>query len=236
MKSTWWSKKGTSNHDAQSSSIYESVPPTDDYWVRDILRSTAWMLGRAQVYLKLLSITSLREADLLDIDESDKIRRLMYTMDDLRWLWMMRLAEDHIDVQSWAEAPPPWWFRPRTTPRYEQCRDTNHMEIWTTSAALHGRIGCRLSLGVERRRNWGPRLGSGGNGSIEFRNLGSEESNQSSVPFFFSSLFCTSRLDWISARDQWRQHGVWTTLGSQPCGGGVSPRAGPTKRLPYGAS
>jgi hypothetical protein len=47
-----------------------------------------------------------------------------------------------------------------------------------------------MSSGVGIRRNSGPRLGSGGNGSIEFRNSGLEESCQLGVPFicFFTSL------------------------------------------------
>jgi hypothetical protein len=51
-------------------------------------------------------------------------------------------------------------------------------------------VGCCMSSGVEIRRNAGPRLGSGGNGSIEFRNSGLKESYQLGVPFFcfFSSL------------------------------------------------
>jgi len=61
----------------------------------------------------------------------------------------------------------------------------NHAEIWTTWYVV-----CWMNLGVEVRRNWGPRLGSGGNGSTEFRNSGQEESNQLGIPIFcfFSSL------------------------------------------------
>jgi len=54
-------------------------------------------------------------------------------------------------------------------------------------------VGFCMRSGVEIRRNRGPRIGSGGNGSIEFRNSGQEERNQSGVPFchFFSSLLFT---------------------------------------------
>jgi len=36
--------------------------------------------------------------------------------------------------------------------------------------------GCWMSVGMEIRRHSGPRLGSGGTGSIEYRNSGPEES------------------------------------------------------------
>jgi len=86
--------------------ITESTPLTDDYRLRDILRSTARRLGRAQVHLKLLSITSFREAHLLDVNEGDETTRLTYTTDDHRWLRTMPAGEAPIDAKSCAEDHP----------------------------------------------------------------------------------------------------------------------------------
>jgi len=87
----------------------------------------------------------------------------------------------------------------------EPRRDINH------ECGTGWHIGCRMSLGVEIRRNWDPRLGSGGNGAIEFRNSGREEkwSIERSFLLFllFSSLLHTSLLHWISAWYKWRRHG-----------------------------
>jgi len=50
--------------------ITESVPPTDDYRLQEIFcPSTARRLGRAQVHLKLVHITILEEAQVLDVAE-----------------------------------------------------------------------------------------------------------------------------------------------------------------------
>jgi len=70
-------------------------------------------------------------------------------------------------------------------------------------------VGCIMISGMEIRRNWGPRLGSRGNRSIEFRNSGLEESYQLGVPFFcFSLLFSFPYyITWISAQYKWRRHG-----------------------------
>jgi len=72
-------------------------------------------------------------------------------------------------------------------------------------------IRCRMKLAVVIRRNWGPRLGWGEDRSIEFPNLGPEESNQLVFPFFwlFSYLLHTSLLHWISARYIWSRHGFF---------------------------
>jgi len=92
-----------------------------------------------------------------------------------------------------------------------------------------------MSSGVEIRRHCGPRLGSGGNGSILFRNSGLEESYQLGVPFFcfFSSLLF-SILDYFFG--SWPStNGIgrgFTTSGSQSKGGGVSPCAGSPDRSP----
>jgi len=130
--------------------------------------------------------------------------QLMYTIDDYQWLRTMPAAEAPIDAKSWAEALPPWWFWPRTTPRYEPHRDMNH------KCGTGWHIECRISLGVEIRRNRSSRLRSGGNGSIQFRNLGPEEmwSIERSFCLFclFSSLLHTSLLHWILARYKWRRH------------------------------
>ena len=72
-------------------------------------------------------------------------------------------------------------------------------------------VRCCMSPEVETRRNWGPRHGSGGNGSIEFRNSGQEDSNQLGVPFIclFSSHLHTVLPHWITARYKWRRHGYF---------------------------
>jgi len=74
-------------------------------------------------------------------------------------------------------------------------------------------VGCRTSLGVEIRRNWGPTLRSKGNRSIEFRN--SEPEEQWSIEHFFclfllfSSLLHNWLLHWISAWNKWRWQGLY---------------------------
>jgi len=64
-------------------------------------------------------------------------------------------------------------------------------------------MGSEVKIG--RKRD--PRLGSRGNGSIEFQNSGTEESGQLGVCFFLflSSLYFL--LLWISAWYKWRRHG-----------------------------
>jgi len=64
-------------------------------------------------------------------------------------------------------------------------------------------VGCCMSSGVEIRKNWDPRLGSGGKLSI----------GRSFFCFFYSLLFSshlhTLLLHWISARYKWRRHGFY---------------------------
>jgi hypothetical protein len=147
-------------------------------------RGTAWRLKSVQARLNLLRITIFREAHLLGIDECEETTELKYRINHHWWLWMMPAAEVPIDAKLWAEVIPPWWYGPWTTPTYEPGRDKNHQ----SGTAWH--LWCGLASGVEVRRSWGPRLRSGGNGSIECRNSGQEESDQLGIPFFrFCHLF-----------------------------------------------
>jgi len=83
LKLTGWSPQWTSNN--------ESIPSTDDYWRQQILYracgSTARTLKRAQAHLNLVSITILREAHLLDVDQCDAT------------------THDAIDVHDWRLQP-----------------------------------------------------------------------------------------------------------------------------------
>jgi hypothetical protein len=110
---------------------------------RDIVQSMRKHCMKAQESagpLEIVKYNRYREAYMLDVDEWDETTLLSYTIDVHRWLWTVPAAEAPIDAKSWAEALPPWWFRPRTTPRYEPCRNMNHAKIWTTSAVLDGML------------------------------------------------------------------------------------------------
>jgi len=142
-------------------------------------RSTAPRLKRMQARLNLVSINIFREAHFLDVNELD-----MPTQD--------------------------WYIRFTITDVYEQCRqrmppsmacykgkiyhtdDSNQDLHWDMSSerSTGGLVGCCINSEVGISRNWGPRIGSRGNGSIELQNLGPEEViNWAFLSSVFSLLF-----------------------------------------------
>jgi len=115
--------------------------------------------------------------------------------------------------------------------------DNERNQNMTYECGTGCQVGCCMTSGVEIRRNSGSRLGSGGNGSIEFRNSELEESYQFGVPFFyfFSSHLFSILCYILGSRPG--IHGVgmcFTISGSQSMGSGVFPRAVSTERLQYG--
>jgi len=172
---------------------------------RDVLWSTAGWLRSVQVHWHLGCITIVREAHLLYVDRWDETRQLTNEIQNQWRLWTMPAAEDPSAAKWWKETLPPWRFRPTTMPGYASLRDMN-LEC---STGWHVR--CRMSLGVNIMGNWGPRLRSWGNGSIECRNLRPEEqwSIVCALPLFSVFItFDTSLLHWILALYKWCQHMV----------------------------
>jgi len=94
--------------------------------------------------------------------------------------------------------------------------------------------GSCISSRVVIRKNCSPRLGSGGNGSIEFWNSGLEECYQLGISFIsvfsshlFSILYC-----FFGSRPGIHGTGTgFTTTGSQSMGAGVSTCAGLAEKL-----
>ena len=168
--------------------------------------------------------------------------QLTYMIDDYRWQRTMPAAEARMDAKSWAEALPPWWCRPRTTPIYELCGDMNHTEIWTTPRSeprvrywmarwMADEFGSadkeELRSGTRERRRWVNRVSELRTRGkvINWAFLSSVSSLLLSSPYFITSLDL-GPVQMASAR-------VFTTSGSQPSGGGVSPCAGSAERLPW---
>ena len=135
----------------ESSSISESMPLTNGNWQKYSMKYCTKARENASAF-ELIKYHHLREAYVLDIDEWDETALLTYTIDDHRWLWSMPSHERKL-------------YHPDDSDQ-ELRRDMNH----ECSTGWH--VGCCMSLGVDIRRNWGPRLRSGGNGSIEFQNWG----------------------------------------------------------------
>jgi len=97
-------------------------------------------------------------------------------------------------------------------------------------------VGCCMSSGVEIRRNWGPSLGSGGNGPIQFRNSGLEEVINWAFLSAVSSLLISILCYFFGSRPSINGVGTgFTTSWSQSMGGGVSQCAGSAERLLYSA-
>jgi len=123
--------------------------------------------------------------------------RLMITDDYDRWrLWKLPSMPSHE-----RKLYHPDEFRQWPTPK---CTSYGYGTGW--------QVGCCMSSGVEIRRNWGPRLGSGGNGSIvlELRTGGKLSIGRSFLLFLlFSTLLHTWLLHWISARYKWCRHGFY---------------------------
>jgi len=83
-------------------------------------------------------------------------------------------------------------------------------------------LGCCMGSGVEKWRNWGPRLGSRAELSIEHSSL------------LFSSLVISILCYFFGSRPGINDFGTgFTTSGSQSMGGGVSPGAGYAARAPW---
>jgi len=167
-------------------------------------------LNRAQtvqVCLNLASITIFIEVHLLDDNELNETMQSTYTFDSYGW-YQQRMHP---------LMPHDEWKLP-TMPTHE--RTLYHPdEVWQWSMLRYlsykcgtgWQVGCSMSSAVEIRHNWGPRLGRGGNGSMQSRNSGFEERYQLGIPVFcFSPLFYslpdTSLFLWISARYKWCQH------------------------------
>jgi hypothetical protein len=92
----------------------------------------------------------------------------------------------------------------------EPHQDNNRTEIWTTArydphsdmnnqCGTGYHVGWRRILDVVRSRNWGLRHRSAGNGYIDFRNSGPEDSKRLGVPFccVVSSHLCCIRSHFI---------------------------------------
>jgi len=174
------------------------MPLTDDYRLQDIFSRAR----TAQARLNLVSIAIFREAHLLDVNEWHETTQLTYTIDGYDRCRQLKLPSMPSHERKFYH---PDEFRPWPMPRYT-----------SYECGTEWQVGWCSSSGVEIRRNWGPRLGSGGKGSIQFRNSGLEVSYQLGVPFFcftflFSSLsLChTSLLLWVSAPYKWHRHGFY---------------------------
>jgi len=149
----------------------------------------------------------------------------LHTINIYDWrLQLMLAAEALIDANSWAKALPPWQMATTTCAEIRELRERYWM------------AGCCMSPGGEIRRNWSPRLGCGGNGSIEFRNWGLEERYQLGIPFFcfFSSLLFSILYYFVGSRPCINAVNTgFTTCRFQSMGGGVSPCAGSAERSPW---
>jgi hypothetical protein len=151
---------------------------TDDYWLQDLFSvacgSTAESSDRASS-LELGKYNHFTETYVLGVYKWD-YRQLTYTIDGYNRFRQLKLP---------------------SMPSHEQKRyhpdDSDkdlHRDDMSYKRGTGWQVGCCMRSGVEIRRNWGPRLGSGGNVSILFRNSELEESYQFGIPFFcfFSSL------------------------------------------------
>jgi len=174
-------------------SCFPTAPSTDDYRLQDILYRTCGSTAQSSDTASALDLgkyNHLRETYVLGVYEWD-YTKLTYTIDryDRCRQWKLPSMRSH-ERKLYHPNECQQWPKPRYT-GYE-----------CGTGWLVGRC---MSSGVETRRNWGPWLTSGGNGSIEFRNSILEERYQFGVPFFcfsllFSSLLHLSLLLWISAR------------------------------------
>jgi len=180
----------------------------------------------ALVYLNLVNIAIFRKAQLLDVNQWDKAPQLMYTIDSYVWYQQLKplsMASPEEKLYHHDE------FKQWSTQRYTSYKSGTGWQVE-----------CCMSSGVETRRNWGPRLSSGGNRSIEFQNSGLEEDYQLDVPIFcffssllFSSLLFSSLLFSVLHYFVGSRPGIngigkaFTTSGSQSMGGGVSPLVSP---------
>ena len=142
--------------------------------------------------LELGQYNHFRETYVLGVYEGDYMQ-LTYTIDGYDWCRQRKLPSIPSHERKLYH---PDKFQQWPTPRY-----TNY------KCGTGWHVGCCMSSGVEIRRNWGPRLKTGGNGSIEFRNSGLDVRYQLGVRFFgiFSPLH-TSLLLWISGQYKWRRH------------------------------
>jgi len=171
-------------------------------------------------HLNLPSLTMYREAHLLDVNKWDEPVQLTYTIDGYD-RYRQRKPRSVLSHEQKLYHPDDY--------NKDLCRrDTSY------ECGIGWQVECCMNLGVQIQRNWGLRLGSGGNGSIEFRNSGLEEvincvfhSSVSSLLFSILSYFFGSQpgINGIGTG--------FTTCGSQSMGGGVSPFAGSAERLPY---
>jgi len=130
-----------------------------------------------------------REAYVIGVDEWDETTHDSIDVYD-RWLPLAKHNANSRSSNQWQD------IRRRSTTLMVLTK--YQAEIWTS-----WHVWCLMSLEVHLSRNWGPRLGSRWNGSIEFWNSGPEENNQTGIPFFcfflFSSLLHTSLLLWMLA-------------------------------------
>jgi len=118
----------------------------NDYPLRDILYSVWGSTARSSASASMLELPKyyhLREIYGLGVYEWD-YTPLTYMIDDHRRLRPMPTAEAPIDVESWAEALPPWRFWRWPTPRYmgygygwlEEYGFSSEVEIWRTGSLL----------------------------------------------------------------------------------------------------
>ena len=200
MKSAGWSLKRTSNDDYRVNATY---------WWQPTGRSSTQHCTKARESASSLEIVKYHrftETYMLDVGEWDETTRLTYMIDDHQWLWTMPAAEAPIDAKWWAEALPPWWLWPRTTPRYEP-RVLYWMARWMPAEFGSGDKE-ELRSETRERRKWVYRVSG-------LRN-GRKVINWAFLSFvsLFSSLLHTLLLDWISARYKWRWHGFLPPLES----------------------
>ena len=201
------------------------MPITDDYQLQDIFSrvcgSTAESSDSARSH-DLGKYNHCRETYKLGVHQWD-YTQLMYTIDsyDLCRQWKLPSIPSH-DRKLY--------------PPHNSDKDL-HQDVMKYECSTGWQVGGCMSSGVEIRRNWGPRLGSGGNGSIEFHNSGLEESYQLGVLSSVSSLLYSIHYYFIGSRPGINGVGTgFTTSRSQSMEGGVFPSAGFTEKRPYGAN
>ena len=104
--------------------------------------------------------------------------------------WCIQLMiKDGYD-QCWQPQLPLKWSHERKLYHTEEFRQWPTLKYTSYQHATGWLVGCCMSSEVEIRSNWAQRVGSGANGSSDFRNPGLEESHQLGVPWFcfFASL------------------------------------------------
>jgi len=154
------------------------MPLADNYWLQDLFSraygSTAESLD-STTSLELSKYHNYGETYVLAMNEKN-YTPLPYMIDVYNRCQQRKVPS--IASHEWK------LYHPEDADKYLQ-QDGTIFECGTGSP-----VGCYPRLELKEQRNWGLRLGSGGNESIEFWNSGLEESNQSGVSVFcfFSSL------------------------------------------------